>query len=115
MMKRYFIFFALFFLVKSTSAADDQYSIAKIPLQLLKGANAVVRLDEQTVVLKSLEKMVIRNHYVITILNEKGDRFADLTEQYDKFNSIESIDGNLYNAEGKKIKSLKKNEIKDVS
>lgn len=114
-MKRYFTFFALFFLIKSTNAADDQYSIAKIPLQLLKGANAVIRLDEQSVVLKSLEKMVIRNHYVITILNEKGDRFADLTEQYDKFNSIESIDGNLYNAEGKKIKSLKKNEIKDVS
>ena len=115
MTKKYFIYLVLIFLTGSVNASDDQYAVSKIPLQLLKGANAVVRLDERHVELKSLEKMVIRNHYVITILNEKGDRFADLVEDYDRFNNIESIEGSLYNSEGKKIKSLKKNEIKDVS
>lgn len=113
-MKKYLIFFAICF-VANANAADNPYSILNIPAQLLKGANAVVRLDEQHVTLKNLEKMVIRNHYVITILNEKGDRFADMVEQYDKFNDIESIDGNLYDAFGKKIKSVKKNQIKDLS
>src|SRR3990170_1447722 len=115
MIKKYVICLVLFFLTEAARPADDQYAVTKIPLQLLKGANAVVRLDERHIVLKNLEKMVMRNHYVITILNEKGDKFADLVEDYDKFNSIESIEGILYNAEGKKIKSLKKNEIKDVS
>jgi len=99
----------------SLLAGDGEYAVAKIPLQLLKGANSVVRLDEQRVVVKNLEKMVLRNHYVITILNEKGDEHADWIEEYDNFNSIESIEGVLYDADGKKIKSLKKNEIRDVS
>jgi transglutaminase-like putative cysteine protease len=99
----------------SLLAGDGEYAVAKIPLQLLKGANSVVRQDEQRVVVKNLEKMVLRNHYVITILNEKGDEHADWIEAYDNFNSIESIEGALYDADGKKIKSLKKNEIRDVS
>jgi hypothetical protein len=99
----------------SLFAGDGEYAVSKISPALLKNANAVIRLDEQKVVLKNLEKMIIRNHFVITILNEKGDKFADLVEVYDRFNSIESIEGVLYHADGKKFKSLKKNEIKDVS
>ena len=36
-------------------------------------------------------------------------------EEYDKFNSIESIDGALYDAQGKKLKSVKKSDISDES
>ena len=45
---------------------------------------------------------------------KRGIDLADLTEVYDKFNSIESIEGILYDAEGRRIKGLKKNEIKDL-
>ena len=110
--QKFFLFLVMLSCLR-VAAADGDYAVSKISPALLKNANAVVRFDEQHVVLKNLEKMVIYNHYVITILNEKGDRFADLTEVYDKFNSIESIEGNLYDAEGRRIKGLKKNEIKD--
>ncbi|MEP7374205.1 MAG: DUF3857 domain-containing protein [Chitinophagaceae bacterium] len=115
-MRQLIIFAGLIFLSYfHTKAADSEYAIARIPAQLVKGANAVIRLDEKRVILKNLEKMVIQSRYVITVFNEKGDKFADLVEEYDKFNSIESIEGILYNPEGKKIKSLKKSDIKDVS
>ncbi|HET9431745.1 MAG TPA: DUF3857 domain-containing protein [Chitinophagaceae bacterium] len=107
----------LFFLVcgHTIYAGEGEYAVSKIPSRILKGANAVVRLDERSVEIKSLEKVVIRDRFVITIFNEEGDRYAGLTEVYDKFRSIESINGTLYDALGNKIKSLKKNDIKDIS
>ena len=115
-MKKLIIASALIFLtLQSLMAADGEYAVSKIPLNLLKNARAVVRLYEERVELRNLEKMIIHKHYVITILNDKGDRFAEFVEQYDKFNSIESIEGTLYNAQGVEIKSLKKKDITDVS
>lgn len=96
-------------------AGDGDYAISRIPLKLLKNANAVIRLEEEHVVLKNLERMVTEHHFVITVLNEKGEKFADVSESYDAFNTIESIEGTLYDANGKKIKSSKKGDIQDVS
>jgi Domain of Unknown Function with PDB structure (DUF3857)/Transglutaminase-like superfamily len=95
-------------------AGDGDYSVFRIPASLLKNANAVIREDEENVVMKNLEKMVTTHHVVVTILNEKGDKYAGWSDYYDKFTSIESVEGILYDALGKKIKSLKKNEVEDV-
>src|SRR6185436_11829727 len=46
---------------------------------------------------------------------ENGDKYAGITVPYDKFNSIDFIEGNLYDGNGKKIKSLKKGDIADKS
>lgn len=51
----------------------------------------------------------------ITVLNEKGDHWGGFAEGYDKLRSIESFEGTLFDATGKKVKSLKKGDIKDVS
>ncbi len=87
-----------------------------IPANLLKNANVVVRFEEERFTIKSLTKANLYDHYVYTILNEKGDRFAHAIGEYDnKLQSVDYIDGNLYDAAGKKIKSLKKSDIKDLS
>jgi hypothetical protein len=52
---------------------------------------------------------------VITILNENGDKHASWSEGYDNFTTIRSVDATLYDASGKKIRSLKKADIADVS
>jgi len=96
-------------------ANGGEYAVSNIPETLKKNANVVVRLDETTAELKGLDKLVVKNRYVITILNENGDRFAEAYEFYDRFQSIEKFEGNLYDMNGIKIKTLKKNDIMDVS
>ena len=96
-------------------AGDGEYAVFRIPKELLKNANAVIRLQEQYTELLKEDKLFSREHYVITILNEEGDRFSGMFEYYDKFRDIKSVDGTLYDAMGMKIKSLKNKDIEDGS
>jgi hypothetical protein len=96
-------------------AGDGEYAVFKIPAALLKNANAVVRLHEQYTELQKEEKLFTREHYVITILNEEGARYAGMFERYDKFKEIKSVEGTLYDGLGIKIKSLKNKDIEDGS
>lgn len=97
------------------AAGDGEYAVFKIPPALLKNANAVVRLHEQYIEMQKEDRMFVREHYVITILNEEGNRFAGMFEPYDKFKEIKSVDGALYDATGNKLKSLKNKDIEDGS
>lgn len=91
----------------------EEYPSFTIPKALLKYANAVVRKHETVVEIHSEKKYTIKEHYVITILNEAGYRYSYWIEQYGKLSSIDRVDGNLYNAMGAKIRSLKKSDITD--
>lgn len=104
-----------FFLSQTLHAGDGEYAVMKIPQALLKNANAVVRLHEMYTELQKDDRLFMREHTVITILNEEGARFSGLYERYDKFNDIKSIDGNLYDAFGIRIKSLKSKDLEDGS
>ena len=95
--------------------ADGNYAVSAIPAALMKDANVVKRLDEEKFTVKSLGRANYYHHYVYTILNEQGDRLAGAAIGYDKLRAYDYIDGNLYDAAGKKVKSLKKSEIKDYS
>lgn len=96
-------------------AADGEYAVFKIPQNLLKGANAVVRFEELRFEIRSTKETVLKNHYVITILNENGEKWAQLSEYYNKHRQIESIEGALYDAFGKQLKKVKKKDIMDYS
>lgn len=102
----------LFFFSLVSSA---QYSSATISPELKENANIVVRLQEDDIQVKSKGSAVIRNHYVYTVLNSGGDKYAEFVTHYDKLRKIVSVDGNLYDANGIKIRSIKKGEIKDYS
>lgn len=99
----------------ATTAVAQEYAFKLIPDSLLKGADVVKRVDRDVVTIESKLKAERRYKLVYTILNEKGDDFANHQEYYDRFQSISDIEANLYDADGNKIKSLKKNEIKDLS
>jgi transglutaminase-like putative cysteine protease len=105
----------LFCLLTTLAWAGDEYAVAKISPELLKGANAVKRMEIQRFEIKDPGKAVYYYKYAITILNEAGDEHAEWVEPYDKFSSIKSVDGTLFDANGKKIKSIKKGEIIDIS
>ena len=114
---RKLLFIAGLFFISQVSAntGDGEYAVSKIPKALLKNSNLVIRLEEEFVELQSLDKIFSKHHYVITILNEEGSKFASLVESYDKFNEIKSIEGILYDANGNKLKTLKSKDVEDLS
>ena len=96
-------------------AAEGEYAVSKISSALLEKANAVLRLEEQRFEIRSTSVTVFINHYVITILNENGDHWAAFEEYYDKHRDIESVEGVLYDANGKQLKKIKKKDLEDLS
>ena len=114
-LKKYSLFILSLICSIALWASDGEYAISKIDTSLLKHANAVLRFEENRFEVKAIDKAKYYQTYVITILNENGDKFASFGETYDKLQSIESIEGTLYDAFGKKIKSLKKPDLQDVS
>ena len=48
-------------------------------------------------------------------MNENGDDGLNLSEYYDKHRQIESVEGILYDANGKQLKRIKKKDLEDMS
>lgn len=108
--------FLLQLLSLSVFAGDNDYAVSKIDPLLLQGASAVKRYELVRFEIKNPGSAVYYYKKAITVLNENGDEHAVWQEGYDdKFTAIRSVDATLYDAWGKKIRSLKKAEISDVS
>jgi transglutaminase-like putative cysteine protease len=97
------------------AAGDGEYAVFKISPILMKGANAVIRKQESRLEINSAKNAVYKDHYVITILNENGDEWADFGEYYDKLRQINSVEGYLYDMMGKQLKKMKYKDLEDLS
>lgn len=94
---------------------EGEFSVTNIPADIRKDANVVKRKEEIVFDLNNTAKPKYYRKYVLTILNENGDNSAVFRETYNKFIDISSISGTLYDEHGRKIRGLKKDEIKDIS
>lgn len=97
-----------------TIIAQD-YKASLIPDSLKTDADVVKRFEELHVLIKDIDKAVIKHRWAITILNETGEAYASYENSYSKLRSLSDISGRLFNADGKLIKSIKKKDIADVS
>ncbi|MCW3080567.1 DUF3857 domain-containing protein [Segetibacter sp.] len=102
-----------FFVSLCFAGEDNKYAVAKIDPSLLKDASAVKRVEYVRYEIKDPGSAVYYYKTAVTILNENGDKHAGWSEGYDKYTAIRSVDASLYDAEGKKIRSLKNAEISD--
>jgi hypothetical protein len=114
-MKNWFVFLLCLLTVTVKATGDDEYAVGKIPASLIKNANVVKRSELLRFEITEGNKATFYRKVAFTVLNEQGDRWGSYSEWYDKLRTIESFDGTLFDATGKKIKSLKKTDIKDVS
>ncbi|MBX9780912.1 MAG: DUF3857 domain-containing transglutaminase family protein [Chitinophagaceae bacterium] len=105
----------LFFLLFSFTAEAQVYAVSAIPDSLKENAIAVKRIETISVQVKSLKKVIVKHKYAITILKKAGDEYAEYSNSYSSLNKLNSIDGTLYDETGKKIRSVKKKDIEDVS
>ena len=97
------------------NASDIKYPASAIPEGLKKNANVVKRMEEFEFRIINTSETVLIHKYALTILNENGDDNAVLVEYYDKLQKINSIEGALYDAEGKELKKLKSKDVMDLS
>src|SRR5215204_747293 len=96
-------------------AANEPYATRNIADSLLKGAHMVKRTEQIQFDITSTRQSTLHYKYALTVLNENGDPYAELTEFYDKLREVVSIEGNLYDKEGRLIRKLKSKEIQDQS
>ncbi len=111
-------FFSLQYLIgETTSNSKDapEYAISKAPIQLVLGSDAIIRTTTEHFTVKTEGTASYKKHCAITILNENGKDFGRIAEHYDQFTSIGKITAALYDAKGKLIRKLKKEEISDIS
>ncbi len=93
----------------------QNYSILALPPELIKDANLVTRNELLEVTIKSPGKAVVKHTYAYTIFNDKADGYAEFSTYYDKFRSIEDIEGRLFDAAGRELKKVRKKDISDLS
>lgn len=94
----------------------DLYIAAGIPDSLKENANAVVRFSEDIITVKGPGKEIIKHHSIVTILNEKGDRYAQMVMGYNKkYDSYSNIEMRVYGEDGNTIKKYHKSDMYDGS
>jgi hypothetical protein len=89
-------------------------SLTQIPDSLLKGCDAVYLNRDRTIMVLG-NKAVITYHQVVKILNNNGSSFGNLKLYYQSNTPIKGIKGTLYDANGKKVRTLKEKDFSDVS
>ncbi len=95
--------------------AQANYSVASIPKDLTKYSNSVI-LDELVEIdVTNINKMTVKTHRVIAVLNKQGDGDTRMYGLYDANSKVKSIEARIYNGQGKQIEHFKKKDFMDVS
>lgn len=102
-------------IISAICCESQGYAVSAIPDSLMNGANSVKRMEEYHIIIKSPEKVLIRHKYAITILNENGASEAEYVNIYDPLDALSDISGSLFDAGGKKLRSVRKKDISDES
>lgn len=113
MSKRSGLLWVCFFAAACTSYGQN-YDASLIPAELRAHTHAVTRMEELKVLIKSQSKAVITHKYAVTILDEQGDGNAGYSNYYNSLQDLDAIEGTLYDAQGKKLKTVKRKDIEDL-
>lgn len=103
----------LFFLTIIQTTFSQDYNFSKIDSALLKNADAVARVDQMNIQVKSSDYMEVTSTRAITVINEKGSKHVNAMAFYDKETSIKDLVAILYDANGKEIDKFKEKDFKD--
>jgi len=92
---------------------SGKFPVAAIPYELLP-ADKVIREISTTFEITGISTAVLKEKYVATIFSKNEEAEGVLVLWYDKYLSIEELDGTVYDANGDEIKTLEDTDIQDV-
>jgi len=96
--------------------SQNEFDVSLIKPSLKHNADAVIRVHDQVFKIDDIGNNSSEEHIVVTVFNERGEeRYSSFTRYYDKFVKVKKIEGAVYDNSGKKIKTLKKSDIRDYS
>ena len=101
------------FNISFLNAQDIPYPTFLIPKDISDNANAVIRKETTDIQAISDNRMLVNKQKIITVLNGNGIHFADFITFYTDFDKIKKIKISIFDAYGKKIKSVHRDDIKD--
>ncbi len=112
---RFLFFLSTLLFTFSLFAQEPKYQALVLDKTLTENANAIVRLDEMDVHLKSHKAMNYTVRQVVTVLNKSGQQGARTAVGYDKETKIKGIEAIVYDKLGKKIEHFRRKDFKDFS
>jgi transglutaminase-like putative cysteine protease len=96
--------------------AGNEYGVVFIPDSLMKESHLVVRKYETQIEVEGVDRVVVKVHRVITILNSSAKRYARLVVPYDeKLSKVNSIEARIYDKTGSLIRKIKKSDVMDLA
>jgi hypothetical protein len=93
------------------SAQDAFYPVFTIPEALKENANCVVRFEESVIEIDEDLSFTVKEHTIVTILNEKGKYRTIVGSSEDKFTTIKKIEGKIYGSMGNLIRKSEKSDL----
>ena len=92
-----------------------EYDIHKIPIELLKDADVIIRKDIEQFTVEDENSAVYKVKYAVTLFKPTEKKYGRLILDYDKFRKVEDLDGTIYDANGDEIRTLNDRDIDDYS
>ena len=92
-MKKRFLLAALLVSSIIHLKAQQNYDASLIPKELLPYASSIVRDQQKTLEVRSLDNVIITVKRTVTVLNENGDDNVDIKIYYDKSDVVKNIKG----------------------
>ncbi|MDR3286380.1 MAG: DUF3857 and transglutaminase domain-containing protein [Prevotellaceae bacterium] len=105
------IIFAAFF--SNVWAQTLDYAVDKIPEELKKNSNAVIRFSSTEFVYNDIKSATETHIFVITVLNKQGDDLSRFIYYGDKFRTLKSFSGEIYDKDGKSTRKIKRSEMRE--
>jgi hypothetical protein len=92
-------------------AAEKAYAVANIDTGLLRHANAVIRNYELEVKIVAKDEVWIKEHYILTILNDKAAKLGRFKTNYSSLNKLMKVSGTVYDKDGKEIQKIREDDF----
>ncbi|RYZ45462.1 MAG: DUF3857 domain-containing protein, partial [Sphingobacteriales bacterium] len=99
----------------SREESAPSYQVSTIADRLKNNAHAVMRYDHTEMKVLDFDKVLYKKKYAVTILNDKGKKYAVLQQGYTLLNRIDNIKGRLLDSAGKEIRTMKEKDLADFS
>ncbi len=110
-MKKILLIASLVILLQNVANAQT-YSILTIPADLKEDADAVVRYEKTEFVQTDINNGTAKHTLVVTVLNEDGRKYANITIPQDKFRELKSFSGAVLDKiTGKTTKKISKSDL----
>jgi len=98
-------------LLTATAAAQGKYASALIAEDMKKDAHVVIREEKIMFDVKSRDKALLKIHRVFTVLDEAGKDELFFYQFTDRFNSLEDVNIEVFDAKGKSVRSYSRSDL----